>query len=114
MISILAVTKLVDGPNACDGRLQVLYNGHWGAVCNTGWGLEDAAVLCQELGCGEAPVPMSYMGPSVGPIWMDNVACTGKELQLRDCPFTGWGVSSCSNRLHAGVICISKIIYGFL
>lgn len=111
VIPIFAVTKLVDGPNPCDGKLQVLHDHHWGSVCNTGWGLEDATVLCRELGCGEAPVPMAYVGPSVGPVWMDHVACTGTELKVRDCPFTGGGVSSCLDGLQAGVMCISKIIY---
>ncbi|XP_052439140.1 uncharacterized protein LOC127978129 [Carassius gibelio] len=36
---------------------------------------------------------------------MDQVACTGNELTVRDCPFTGWGVSSCLDGLHAGVSC---------
>ncbi|KAA0720726.1 Deleted in malignant brain tumors 1 protein [Triplophysa tibetana] len=106
------ITKLVDGPNPCDGKLQVLHDHHWGSVCNTGWGLEDATVLCRELGCGEAPVPMRYVGPSVGPIWMDQVACTGTELNVRDCPFTGGGVSSCSDRLQAGVMCIKFVRRG--
>nr|XP_055046925.1 deleted in malignant brain tumors 1 protein-like [Misgurnus anguillicaudatus] len=98
--------KLVNGTSPCDGTLQILYKDDWGAVCHTSWGPEEAAVLCSELGCGEVPVPQAYVGPTVGPIWMDNVACTGKELTLRDCSFTGWGVSSCVDGLYAGVICI--------
>ncbi len=40
---------------------------------------------------------------------MGELACTGNELTVRDCPFTGWGVSSCLDGLHAGVFCQSKI-----
>ncbi|XP_077090934.1 scavenger receptor cysteine-rich domain-containing group B protein [Siphateles boraxobius] len=97
--------KLVDGSSACDGRVQIWYREHWGAVCYTGWDLEDATVLCQELDCGEIAEPKAYVGPSVGQIWMDDVTCTGNERTVRDCPFTGWGVSSCLNTLHAGVFC---------
>ncbi|KAK7129824.1 hypothetical protein R3I93_019461 [Phoxinus phoxinus] len=97
--------KLVTGSSACDGRVQIRYHEHWGAVCYTGWDLEDATVLCQELDCGELAEPKAYVGPSVGQIWMDNVTCTGNERTVRDCPFTGWGVNSCLNTLHAGVFC---------
>ncbi|XP_067284218.1 scavenger receptor cysteine-rich type 1 protein M130-like [Pseudorasbora parva] len=97
--------KLVNGFSACDGRVQIRYREHWGGVCHTGWDLEDATVLCQELGCGELAELKAYVGPSGGKIWMDNVACTGNEWTVRDCHFTGWGVSSCLNGLHAGVSC---------
>lgn len=107
----LSDVKLVDGTSPCDGRLQVLYNGHWGAVCNTGWGLEDAMVLCQELDCGEAEQTMSHVGPFAGSIWMDNLACTGNEMMLWNCPFTGWGASSCGDGLYAGVVCSSKYFF---
>nr|XP_055046948.1 CD5 antigen-like [Misgurnus anguillicaudatus] len=102
--------KLVNGTSPCNGRLRVLYNNHWGSVCHTGLGLEEAAVVCKELGCGDLVEPLSYVGPFVGPIWMDNLACTGNELTVRDCSFTGYNVSSCSDGLYAGVICKGKFI----
>nr|XP_055046940.1 deleted in malignant brain tumors 1 protein-like [Misgurnus anguillicaudatus] len=98
--------KVVNGTSPCNGRLQVLYNNHWGGVCHTAWGPEEATVLCSELGCGEVAVPQAYVGPFVGPIWMDNLVCTGNELKLRDCSFTGYNISSCVNGLYAGVVCI--------
>lgn len=102
--------KLVNGSSACEGRVQILYREHWSAVCHTGWDLEDATVLCQELDCGDTAELKAYAGPSVGQTWIDNVACTGNEWTVQDCPFTGWGVSSCLNSLHAGVLCQSKIM----
>ncbi|XP_073726208.1 CD5 antigen-like [Misgurnus anguillicaudatus] len=103
--------KVVNGSSSCDGKLQVLYNNHWGAVCHTGMGREEATVACSEIGCGEVPRLQSFMASNYGPIWMDNVICTGKELTLHDCSFTGWGVSSCVDGHFAGVACISKIIF---
>ncbi|XP_059360812.1 soluble scavenger receptor cysteine-rich domain-containing protein SSC5D-like [Carassius carassius] len=96
--------KLVDGSSECDGRVQIRYNRQWGAVCYSGWDLADATVLCQELYCGDIAEPKAYVQPSEQ-IWMDQVACTGNELTVQDCPFTGWGVSSCLDGLHAGVFC---------
>lgn len=105
--------KLVDGTSPCNGRLQVLHKGQWGSVCNTGWGQEDATVLCHELDCGEADQTMFYVGPFAGSIWMDNLECTENELSLWNCPFTGSGVSSCRDGLYAGVVCNRKIQCGF-
>ncbi|XP_065120332.2 scavenger receptor cysteine-rich domain-containing protein DMBT1-like [Paramisgurnus dabryanus] len=101
--------KLVNGTSPCDGRIQVLYNNLWGGVCHTAWGPEETAVLCSELGCGEASVPQSYVGPFVEPIWMDNVICIGNELTLRDCSFTGYNINSCVNGLYAGAVCIKTL-----
>ncbi|XP_055046924.2 scavenger receptor cysteine-rich domain-containing protein DMBT1-like [Misgurnus anguillicaudatus] len=101
--------KVVNGSSSCDGKLQVLYNDHWGAVCHTGMGLQEATVACSGIGCGEFPVLQSYMAPNYGPIWMDNVMCTGKELTLRECSFTGGGVSSCVDGHFAGVACITFV-----
>ncbi|KAF4114844.1 hypothetical protein G5714_005067 [Onychostoma macrolepis] len=100
----LTDVKLVSGSSECDGRVQIRYNKQWGAVCHSGWDLADATVLCRELDCGDIAEPKAYVGTS-GQIWVDQLACTGNELTVQDCPFTGWGVSSCLDGLHAGVFC---------
>ncbi|XP_065121920.2 scavenger receptor cysteine-rich domain-containing protein DMBT1-like [Paramisgurnus dabryanus] len=98
--------RLVNGDNSCSGRVEVLRDGLWGTVCLDYWGTDDAAVACKEVGCptgGE--VTRNSYGPGVGPIWMDNVHCTGTELSLRGCRFNGWGINDCYHSYDAGVIC---------
>ena len=32
------------------GYMQICFNGNWRAVCDSGWGIEDAQVVCRQLG----------------------------------------------------------------
>ncbi|XP_060979925.1 uncharacterized protein LOC133043052 [Dama dama] len=99
--------RLVDGGGPCAGRVEILDQGSWGTICDGGWDLEDARVVCRQLGCGEAldaPVS-SYFGAGSGPIWLDNVKCTGKESHVWRCPSKGWGKHYCDHSKDAGVIC---------
>ncbi|KAG5193200.1 hypothetical protein JEQ12_020688, partial [Ovis aries] len=99
--------RLVDGGGPCAGRVEILDQGSWGTICDDGWDLDDARVVCRQLGCGEALSAMgsAHFGAGSGPIWLDDLNCAGKESQVWRCPSRGWGQHDCRHKQDAGVIC---------
>ncbi|XP_056604996.1 scavenger receptor cysteine-rich type 1 protein M130-like [Triplophysa dalaica] len=106
--------RLVNGDSPCAGRVEVLHDGQWGTVCQDKWDMTDAAVVCREVGCGDVvQVPyFSHFGEGSGPIWMDEVNCSGSEPTLKNCSSNEWGTSDCDHEEDAGVVCSEIINYG--
>ena len=50
-------------------------------------------------------VSRAGFGQGTGQIWLDNVACTGSETRLIDCPANALGSHNCAHSEDAGVRC---------
>lgn len=42
--------RLVDGPDEHSGRVEIKYLNEWGIICDDGWDVDDANVVCRMLG----------------------------------------------------------------
>ncbi|XP_072298074.1 scavenger receptor cysteine-rich type 1 protein M130-like isoform X2 [Eucyclogobius newberryi] len=104
--------RVVSGTNSCSGRVEILHKGQWGTVCDDDWTLDNAKVVCRQLGCGqELLAPTSaHFGRGEGPIWLDNVECSGDELALSQCKHPKFGFNNCGHGEDAGVICLGAIL----
>ncbi|XP_051748190.1 deleted in malignant brain tumors 1 protein-like [Ctenopharyngodon idella] len=99
--------RLVGGNNSCAGRVEVYYNGEWGTVCDDYWDLRNTAVVCRELGCGNASYTMRVadFGPGSGKILKDDVVCSGSESSILNCNSAKMSDIDCEHSEDVGVIC---------
>ncbi|NWW98564.1 DMBT1 protein, partial [Caloenas nicobarica] len=104
--------RLVDSSSRCAGRVEILHGGRWGTVCDDGWDLLDAEVVCRQLDCGRALAAPggAQFGRGDGIIWMDEANCTGMETALSACQARPWGVNNCYHGEDAGAVCSDSIL----
>ena len=103
--------RLANGNLKGEGRVEIFYNGTWGTVCDDNWGMENAHVVCHELGFSKAlsaPID-AHFGAGSGPIWLDEVHCVGNEKSLTYCRHDGWKVHDCGHSEDASVICLPNL-----
>lgn len=94
------------------GRVEILYNGVWGTVCNKYGDSLQADILCKQKGfidgTAVSVIPKRY-GNTTAPIYLKNVNCTSDEKLFLGCPNAGWlEVSNCTHDDDLEVLCYSK------
>ena len=105
-----------------EGRVEVCSGGAWGTVCDDSWSVNDANVVCRQLGydsgkerfyrlhCDSPNIgtafSTAYFGQGTGTIVMDDVDCDGTESYLTNCTHTT--NHNCYHGEDAGVRCICK------
>ena len=99
--------RVIGGISNREGRVEILYQGIWGTICDDGWDDSDATVVCRELGfLNGTATRQAQFDPVTNPVWLSQVGCLGNESKLSHCIHTGAGnVGNCSHAQDAGVQC---------
>ena len=65
----------------------MFYNSVWGSIVDSNWDINDATVVCHQVGFNGATeaVTTAEFGNGKGPVYMEDVACSGSEFTLLDC-----------------------------
>ncbi|XP_019633514.1 PREDICTED: soluble scavenger receptor cysteine-rich domain-containing protein SSC5D-like [Branchiostoma belcheri] len=102
--------QLVGGSSPNEGRVEVFHEGTWESVCQAGWDLEDADVVCRQLGYGRAAdiSQSETFGQVSGDFGLGDVACTGSEATISDCSPSEWHRLDCDLE-YAGVTCETNL-----
>ena len=105
--------RLADGLTSTEGRVEALHNGKWGTVCDNGWDINDARVVCRSLGFTDASSATSAaeFGPGSGDVIVDNVRCFGSESSIWECPHGELWANNCSHSRDAGVRCQGQKVF---
>ena len=90
--------------------MEVCQSNVWGTVCDVGWDVNDATVVCRQLGFsvnGAVERIGNFFTPTADttvPIYFFNVMCTSTEDRLADCP-AAVHFTSCIHSQDVGVEC---------
>ena len=72
----------------------MFYTGVWGAISSSNWDINDATVVCRQLGYSagaEVALKNGVYGLVSGPVWITNLQCTGSESNVMECVHDGLG-----------------------
>ncbi|XP_030383875.1 protein bark beetle [Scaptodrosophila lebanonensis] len=107
--------RLVGGTGAHEGRLQLYLNGRWGTVCDYGWNVLNAALVCHHLGYTLNPQDWRLLRsqlPNAGvseDVLVANVRCTPHDRDITKCRAEhltrGEFENTCSHENDVGIRC---------
>uniref|UniRef100_A0A1X7V0V9 SRCR domain-containing protein n=1 Tax=Amphimedon queenslandica TaxID=400682 RepID=A0A1X7V0V9_AMPQE len=91
------------------GRVEVCYNGSWVTICSHSWTVQEATVICSQLGYshyGSIAIPNDYINYE-WPMGIFELQCVGNESSLWDCQYsTTYSGEGCTDRNDAAVFCM--------
>lgn len=105
------VLRLADGNARNEGRVEIFKDDTWGTVCGPITLTKVSLRVCLEISRSAYrnffSTPHTY-GQGTGAIKISNLACTGSEEMILDCPYSS-DTSSCTHANDISVICNSGV-----
>eukprot|EP01084_Bolivina_argentea_P195111 334796_1 len=103
------------GDNIYKGRVEIYHNDEWGTICNDAADGKDFVVICRQLGYSTVDDYWSDnydtpFGQGIGSIWLDELACNGRETEVIQCVHDGWGIQDCDHYEDISVSCKDPIL----
>ena len=91
------------------GLLEIYYDGEWGTVCDTGFDMREASIVCRQLGykAVDTFTSVAERGDSDSKVWLSGLECDGTENSLADCNGSPWGETGCAHELDVSVNCVN-------
>jgi hypothetical protein len=100
--------------NTIGGRVEIQIGGRWGTICDRGWDLEDANIVCKQLRSpgAVAVVKNAAFGVPTEPsirLHRTDVDCGVDKTTLQDCFYDQRNLYKCTGmQQYAGVICYNS------
>ncbi|XP_072566349.1 antigen WC1.1-like isoform X7 [Paramormyrops kingsleyae] len=99
--------QLTGGPHLCSGRLEFPLGDSGYTVCDPDFDLQDAKVVCRQLGCG---IPMeeprgAAFGKGGGQVWSKKINCKGDEPDFGQCLRSSTEEQNCNHETDVGLKC---------
>ncbi|XP_041377389.1 deleted in malignant brain tumors 1 protein-like [Gigantopelta aegis] len=98
--------RLTGGHSPWTGKLEIYHAHRWGDVCDDDFGVEEATIVCRQLGFLTNEPKFHCCRPGNEKIWLDDLACVGTESSLALCSNPGWGVENCGDSESVSVTCL--------
>ncbi|XP_030832041.1 deleted in malignant brain tumors 1 protein-like [Strongylocentrotus purpuratus] len=105
---VSGAVRLVNGNVPYAGRVEMFTGERWGSVCDVAWDIEDAHVVCRQVGFKRATYAKkgAFFGRNSDRVVSTGYNCRGTELTHHDCPLShGTLLSDCTHDNDSSVIC---------